>query len=563
MNRKNLTSAVLAGLAGVAGIASTAQAVNINPDGLGQVLIYPYYTTAGDNFTLLSVVNTTGDAKAVKVRFLEGENSQEVLDFNLYMSPYDVWTAELTMIPNPDTTFDPAPMVPGLITGDTSCTVPYIYEDSPSGQPFLPFRLTDKGQADPDIAAEFGRFESTFPRALEGHVEMLEMGVLTDDVEGSATAATHDSTGVPADCDQLVEAWFEPAVGNPVLPEYYWTADEEVDIDPPTGGLFGGGALVNVGRGTLYTYNATAINGWSSSGFDPVTQISLHSSPGDLEPGLDSGDNFTANVFLDDGTALPIPAASSVDAVSLLFQYAEVLNEYVLDGISAERTEWVMTFPTKRSYVFNTPGGLPVVPFTDTWSPQEDLNDNGDFDPEDFWGACEAVLLDGIYDREEQLQVPDPDEDSPPIVSPRPPGIDPEVPVFELCFETSVVEFIGGQEPDANGNPVGYVPADGDPSAILGSTKVSRANAWFEAGWARVNLWMYPDSDPASPTFGDMIEREPLNGLLGLPVTGFSVNQYSNGELAGDAGPVLANYGGIFTHRATRLQSTAPTAPTQ
>ena len=77
MNRKNLTAAVLAGLAGVAGIVGSAQAVNVNPDGLGQVLIYPYYTTNGDNMTLLSVVNTTDQAKAVKVRFLEGENSRK------------------------------------------------------------------------------------------------------------------------------------------------------------------------------------------------------------------------------------------------------------------------------------------------------------------------------------------------------------------------------------------------------------------------------------------------------------------------------------------------------
>jgi hypothetical protein len=95
MNRKNLTSAVLAGLAGVAGIAATAQAVNINPDGLGQVLIYPYYTVNGGNVTLLSVVNTTENAKAVKVRFNEGLNTREVLDFNLYLSPFDVWTAAL------------------------------------------------------------------------------------------------------------------------------------------------------------------------------------------------------------------------------------------------------------------------------------------------------------------------------------------------------------------------------------------------------------------------------------------------------------------------------------
>jgi hypothetical protein len=91
MNRKNLTAAVLAGLAGAAGIAGTAQAVNLNPDGLGQVLLYPYYTTNAGNATLLSVVNTTDSAKAVKVRFKEGYNSREVLDFNMYMSAYDVW----------------------------------------------------------------------------------------------------------------------------------------------------------------------------------------------------------------------------------------------------------------------------------------------------------------------------------------------------------------------------------------------------------------------------------------------------------------------------------------
>src|SRR6476646_1978383 len=95
MNRNSLTTAVIAGIAGVAGIANLANAVNINPDGLGQVLIYPYYTTNAGQATLLSVVNTTAVGKAVKVRFLEGYNSREVLDFNLFLSKYDVWTAEV------------------------------------------------------------------------------------------------------------------------------------------------------------------------------------------------------------------------------------------------------------------------------------------------------------------------------------------------------------------------------------------------------------------------------------------------------------------------------------
>ena len=56
-----------------------------------------YRHTAPYN-TLLSVVNSTASAKAVKVRFLEGRNSREVLDFNLYLSAKDVWGAAL--VPN-------------------------------------------------------------------------------------------------------------------------------------------------------------------------------------------------------------------------------------------------------------------------------------------------------------------------------------------------------------------------------------------------------------------------------------------------------------------------------
>ena len=95
-NRKSLHAA-LAGL-GALGATGAAQAVNVNPDGLGQVLIYPYYTTQGTNApynSLLSVVNSTNSGKVVKVRFLEGKNSVEVLDFNLWLSPKDVWTAAI------------------------------------------------------------------------------------------------------------------------------------------------------------------------------------------------------------------------------------------------------------------------------------------------------------------------------------------------------------------------------------------------------------------------------------------------------------------------------------
>ena len=119
--KKTTLYTALAGI-GALGMAGTASAVHVNPDGLGQVLIYPYYTvnsqTAINPFnSLLSVVNSTASAKAVKVRFLEGKNSVEVLDFNLYLSPHDVWT--VAVVP---TTAGGA----GIVTHDKSCTTPVM-----------------------------------------------------------------------------------------------------------------------------------------------------------------------------------------------------------------------------------------------------------------------------------------------------------------------------------------------------------------------------------------------------------------------------------------------------
>ena len=341
MNRKNLTAAVLAGLAGAAGIVGSAQAVNINPDGLGQVLIYPYYTTNGGNQTVLSVVNTTGEAKAVKVRFLEGQNSREVLDFNLYMSMYDVWTAALY---DDDGT-------PTMVTADTSCTVPYIYGDFGGSQEFLKWRLNDE---DPDEYADISR-------ASEGHFEMIEMGQLMDldeyedpdfdpdedDAEdqflayGSASAATHED-GVPADCDQLVKAWTRSSDGNG-----YWIEDSETagneafrDMSAPSGGLFGGAAIVNVQGGTMYSYDARAINGFATV-LD--ARDAMHQEPGTILPSLDSGDGDVGTVFMSDGTTLVDTGFEfdrGVDALSFVFMHDAIMNEYTTEAVVNADTEY-------------------------------------------------------------------------------------------------------------------------------------------------------------------------------------------------------------------------------
>src|SRR3989304_4128961 len=108
--------------AAVGTFAGAAQAVNLGNDGMGQVLIYPYYTVQqkGDTAfdTYISIVNSdTVNGKAVKVRFLEGKNSVEVLDFNLYLSPNDMWTATITRDGSGNAR---------LRTVDNPCTAPEI-----------------------------------------------------------------------------------------------------------------------------------------------------------------------------------------------------------------------------------------------------------------------------------------------------------------------------------------------------------------------------------------------------------------------------------------------------
>src|SRR3954451_5815875 len=162
-NKKSLYAAV-AGLSAL-GVTGAAQAVSVNPDGLGQALVYPYYTVRDTGSvvgapynSLLSVVNSTASAKAVKVRFLEGKNSREVLDFNLYLSPKDVWTA--AVLPTADGA--------GMFTADKSCTTP-SFASTTASAPQLFVNYAYSGGNDDGAG-------TTLDRTREGYIEIIEMG---------------------------------------------------------------------------------------------------------------------------------------------------------------------------------------------------------------------------------------------------------------------------------------------------------------------------------------------------------------------------------------------------
>ncbi len=489
MKLNSLTTAVIAGIAGVAGIANMAGAVNLNPDGLGQVLIYPYYTVRGGNGTLLSVVNTHQEGKAVKVRFLEGYDSREVLDFNLYLSPYDVWVAQV---------YDNG-SGGAVATNDNSCTVPAFSLTLAGNIKAQPF--SNLGYAQGAYGAPQGTDNGPtgLDRTREGYIEMIEMGVVTNATKGSLTSLTHVGK-VPLACGKLIAAW---------SPGGYWAgaggldAIAAVDMTTPTGGLFGAGSVINVSEGTIAAYDADAIDGFSTT--------VLHTNPGSLTPNLASA-NFvgagqaaggvTSYVF-NNGVLVTSNFTFAIDAVSSVFTADHVYNEYVTDQLVGASSEWVVTFPTKRFYVD------PAINKTDTaYAPFENLFDET---------SCFAIGL-SYYDREETAPVGSIGFSPPPLTG-----------ATQLCYEAQAITF----------NQDGVEPGVG--SSILGSVLASNVDV-YTSGWLDLS---FPNATGTN-TLPASIEG---NVFMGLPVTGFLVTNYVNAHAAPG---VLGNYSGLYRHRISR-----------
>jgi len=473
--KKKLLPLALAAATGL--VASTAQAVFVNPEGHGQVLLYPYYTVEGGNDTYINLVNTTNEYKAVKVRILEAMNSQEVLDFNLYLSPQDHWSAVITADTNG------AGAV--IRTADTSCTVPNA------------LAATAVGVAGPSVAFRdttySGDSVNGLERTREGYVEIIEMGVLTDAVTDQP-GVLHNAAGLPGDCSVLTTNW---------QPAGKWTADETTDVDVPTGGLYGYGVIINVADGTDATYDAVALDKFVDVVEDPLA-TTIHAAPGSILPSLAQATPI-AHV-LDGSAAAPAVIAATpvsglgIDAVSTVLQSSSIMNDYVLEPTINGATDWVVTFPTKKVYV-NKPAPADA-PFTNVWSATTST-------------ACEEIGI-VYYDREERSVSPDPLDFSP---------LPPAGAATSLCHEANIISF-------------------NNSDVLSGSSRVQTdLNVIHNNGWMEVDF---------TGTF-NTIAREiatDAGDFEGLPVIGFAVQKYVNGDVNGTG--VLSNYAGSVTHKAKR-----------
>ena len=311
--QKALISA-LAG-AGALAMAGAANAVYVNQDGLGQALVYPYYTVRGGNVTLVSVVNTTTQAKAVKVRFLEGKNSVEVLDFNLFLSAKDVWTGAIL----------PTTAGAAIYTGDRSCTNPRI----PAGG--VEFRNT--------LFLNDAAALQSLDRTREGYVEMLEMATIPN-ATALGVAVTHVNGTAPCTTARINDAGFTSATG----------------LAAPSGGLFGNGTILNALGGASTGYEATAFDGWTTRIFPTIS--------GSLFPNLASGSS-RVSVVNNNGNVYVANWLTSIDAVSATIMHSSVYGEYAFTKDNVIGTDWIITMPTKNQYVSAT---SVTTPFQNAYS---------------------------------------------------------------------------------------------------------------------------------------------------------------------------------------------------
>jgi hypothetical protein len=491
--------------------------VNLNQNNTGEVLIFPYYTTqanSGNAYnTYVSITNTQTNAKLLKVRFREGKTSAEVLDFNLYLSPNDMWVAAL--VPDGQTANDPARLIPA---GDLSCTDPIIPS---TGVPFVNFAYANAPDSLPG---------TTLDRTREGYIEVFEMGSLS----GTAAANVTHPVGLPTAAPTGCAAMRSP---DGVTAPASLTA---ANFLTPTGGLYGMGTLINVANGADFGYTADALDNYWLTG-------AVYSGVGTASPtlgGVQASVGGAAAVGLSlrivNGLAVadgfgPGPSLGSAAArsVASVWMHTAVMNDYILDTGTLSNTDWVMTFPIKREFVNATTAGTPFSAVLTTS------------------GACETALF-TIFNRDEQSVIP-------PAI-----GFSPQAPggaagTGVLCWESTVLSF---------GNGVAHTPTSTSAaSAVLGSknkTFVSIQNGTstpYQNGWALVTFTGASATTTGLASIGGAnIDQTgasvaPAGGrtYLGLPVTGFMVRTLNNNAVtcstaSGGTATCQGNYSTLYRH---------------
>jgi len=366
-------------MTGVLGGATVGSNLALNGDGIGHNLMVPYFTAQADNMTLINLVNTdTVRGKAVKVRFRGASNSDDIYDFQVFLSPGDVWTANISKGSDGRAK---------LSTSDATCTKPS--KAVLNATPFVTSRL------DPNLTVD-----QKAANTREGYIEIFNMADIPPLAEAAAgplkDEVAHDGkAGIGASANPLYTA-IKHVSGVAPCSGTAWTGLDSTNLAwnlaaaattprsygmlPPTTGLMANWTIINVVGAAAWSGAAVAVQSaaaglpvqgnvvyWPQTA-DPVgVPIDGYSA----DPLLRAG-NVYDNLGGPDGTPavaaafydLPDPSTPYTDAANVvggviapLAQAAfltnsiaatSATNEFLTDTSISASTDWVFSMPTRR-----------------------------------------------------------------------------------------------------------------------------------------------------------------------------------------------------------------------
>ncbi len=570
--RKAGGALALSAILGTAALtAPTAQAVNLAEDGVGEVLLFPFYTVRGpvgeDGLltpgltweTQLYTANVSDRVVVYKIRFREAFNTREVLDFLVFLSPFDVWTARLSYDPNNNVAF--------VTTQDSSCTFPEIPSALPA--PGTPLNAA----SDPFLrnTLYIGDFDDSAPtdisRTFTGYVEVIQMAsIIVGDPRNSVPAAdgvsaanivnwvTHTGENVvsvrqgtpgtaPANCAALRSS----LSGSPSFTPEQLADLRSSQLLEPINALQGSAVLVNPGLGQAFAYEPTVLANFYNDDViigedvisfradaDPSADVgsNIFAGTGTTEPDLNSGapsiarlldssgSNVVTNPTNSAGDFVEVDFLQSVDAVSAVMMRDTVNNRWTAgsDPVSGAlaQTDWIVTFPTKSFYVdrpFDKLPGLPPSPNPNAFPPFNtifnfDENASGD-------GESAVPVLMAFLDEEEFTCF----GEFPGGFSPLPPpGVVPCLPFIR--YEANIVSFKGTSN-------IFF-----EPSLGAGVRRVIDQESNFDAelapiysGFAKMAFASGRPLDSGVLATSTTIDGVPFTGaqFFGLPTIGFAV----------------------------------------
>jgi len=530
------------------GAIGSAQAVMVNPDGLGQVLLYPYYNVNNNFQTNIHIVNTKDESKIIKIRFRESKNSQDVLDFNVYLSPHDVWTGVVRNVNGKA----------NLISNDNSCTIPANNVEVAGVGTLNATGWTFRTNVYDNVTDE---------DALQGYIEVIEVGVIKDtyyadmnkdnDIDPAddtliVDGIKHGSDGNPSDCSVVEKAWINgvdtDAGNNPTI-DKWGGQNAAAAVGAPTGGLYGHAIYLNNQTGAAYVAQVTAIDHYST--------VSQHYLPNDrqnfLLPSLASGDVATSAVVNAAGDTAISPAnnwPTTVDAtlndgdsqtpgsgdnplpIAHVLMAKSVINEYFIDSTFDGATDWVVTFPMRKHGIFNgqyTEDCDQTGPLADTDGTSTTAGTEG----------TNTCFVDSDKDVEVTFTTYDREEQKPAVNAP----------------DFGVSPPLGGDDTGTVLKNEVNVITFANTTSVLGAPSPISITAPYAAGWMQMDFASKYclKEDQLSDTTVDFVTTGYDATVCGVPVIGFAA-------LRGTSPVPNASFGETIDHRYLR-DTAAPTNP--